>query len=99
MDNFASETDSDYTSYWRDWVSLVFFLSICFSRFSIQGEQSVILKTCMSHPGVGAERLAANFPPGIVKWHDIYLAPIRYLLGCLHTVLKTRLTKGVTARI
>jgi len=21
MDNFASETDSDYTSYWRDWVS------------------------------------------------------------------------------
>ena len=21
MDDFASETDSDYTSYWRDWVS------------------------------------------------------------------------------
>ena len=20
MDDFASETDSDYTSYWRDWV-------------------------------------------------------------------------------
>lgn len=24
MDNFASETDSDYTSYWRDWVSSFF---------------------------------------------------------------------------
>jgi hypothetical protein len=22
MDDFQSETDSDYTSYWRDWVSL-----------------------------------------------------------------------------
>ena len=21
MDEFASDTDSDYTSYWRDWVS------------------------------------------------------------------------------
>ena len=21
MDDFASDTDSDYTSYWRDWVS------------------------------------------------------------------------------
>ena len=27
MDDFASDTDSDYTSYWRDWVS-VSFLSI-----------------------------------------------------------------------
>ena len=22
MEEFASESDSDYTSYWRDWVSL-----------------------------------------------------------------------------
>jgi len=22
MDDFNTETDSDYTSYWRDWVSL-----------------------------------------------------------------------------
>jgi len=32
MDNFASETDSDYTSYWRDWVSaelLFFFFFSC----------------------------------------------------------------------
>lgn len=28
MEDFNSETDSDYTSYWRDWVSLPFgFLS------------------------------------------------------------------------
>lgn len=31
MDDFASDTDSDYTSYWRDWVSLVMFYSLtCF---------------------------------------------------------------------
>lgn len=23
MEDFASETDSDYTSYWRDWVGLI----------------------------------------------------------------------------
>jgi hypothetical protein len=27
MEDFNSETDSDYTSYWRDWVSLNLFLS------------------------------------------------------------------------
>lgn len=30
MDDFNSETDSDYTSYWRDWVSFMSFLSACF---------------------------------------------------------------------
>ncbi len=28
MDDFNSETDSDYTSYWRDWVSLFYTFSI-----------------------------------------------------------------------
>ena len=26
MEDFNSETDSDYTSYWRDWVSEILFL-------------------------------------------------------------------------
>ena len=26
MEDFNSETDSDYTSYWRDWVSSILFL-------------------------------------------------------------------------
>ena len=31
MEDFNSETDSDYTSYWRDWVSWCWFLcSVCF---------------------------------------------------------------------
>ena len=33
MDDFVSDTDSDYTSYWRDWVSAVydcFFLITCY---------------------------------------------------------------------
>jgi hypothetical protein len=29
MDDFNSETDSDYTSYWRDWVSLFHTFTIC----------------------------------------------------------------------
>ena len=43
MDDFASETDSDYTSYWRDWVServscsfvylCVFVLSVCLQSY------------------------------------------------------------------
>lgn len=28
MDDFNSETDSDYTSYWRDWVSAFLLSSI-----------------------------------------------------------------------
>lgn len=28
MDDFASDTDSDYTSYWRDWVSRIFFICL-----------------------------------------------------------------------
>ena len=27
MDDFNSDTDSDYTSYWRDWVSAMIFLN------------------------------------------------------------------------
>jgi hypothetical protein len=29
MDDFNSETDSDYTSYWRDWVSLFYAFIMC----------------------------------------------------------------------
>lgn len=29
MDDFNSETDSDYTSYWRDWVSFKYFHMLC----------------------------------------------------------------------
>jgi hypothetical protein len=29
MDDFNSETDSDYTSYWRDWVSLFYNILAC----------------------------------------------------------------------
>jgi hypothetical protein len=28
MDDFNSETDSDYTSYWRDWVSFNVFICL-----------------------------------------------------------------------
>ena len=32
MDDFASDTDSDYTSYWRDWVRDILLPSIAVSR-------------------------------------------------------------------
>lgn len=38
MDDFNTETDSDYTSYWRDWVSecpVIFFRFLAVS--SVQG--------------------------------------------------------------
>ena len=33
MEDFNSETDSDYTSYWRDWVSSILFFSLFFTLF------------------------------------------------------------------
>lgn len=34
MDDFNTETDSDYTSYWRDWVSGFLFIVLrAFPRF------------------------------------------------------------------
>lgn len=41
MEDFNSETDSDYTSYWRDWVSFSFLLCFCF-----------VLPFCVGHGGV-----------------------------------------------
>lgn len=33
MEDYNSETDSDYTSYWRDWVGLYFLNENCLSFF------------------------------------------------------------------
>jgi hypothetical protein len=38
MDDFASDTDSDYTSYWRDWVSA----SACFFFGGVEGVAEVL---------------------------------------------------------
>lgn len=32
MDDFNSDTDSDYTSYWRDWVGVIISFSTLYSR-------------------------------------------------------------------
>ena len=34
MEDFNSETDSDYTSYWRDWVGDSFFLSFGIAKLT-----------------------------------------------------------------
>jgi hypothetical protein len=40
MDEFNSETDSDYTSYWRDWVCSGNFLALCISWTFFRVEKS-----------------------------------------------------------
>jgi hypothetical protein len=35
MDDFNSETDSDYTSYWRDWVSIPKFCVVTLARAAL----------------------------------------------------------------
>jgi hypothetical protein len=35
MDDFNSETDSDYTSYWRDWVSIPKFCVVALARAAL----------------------------------------------------------------
>ena len=52
MDDFNTETDSDYTSYWRDWVSLPLIpnvLKTSASSFLYSG--SIIFHTSTNHLG------------------------------------------------
>ena len=41
MDDFNSETDSDYTSYWRDWVSAFNLLPISVVRIFVKNEAAM----------------------------------------------------------
>lgn len=35
MDDYVSESDSDYTSYWRDWVSFLCVSAACLSALRL----------------------------------------------------------------
>lgn len=50
MDDFASETDSDYTSYWRDWVGCACFIfSNCVAFSKVDFHFKFVLKVGPSH--------------------------------------------------
>lgn len=57
MDDFASETDSDYTSYWRDWVGHVMSLSIVYLRDPALCLKLSLRSVCPTHIFVNRCRL------------------------------------------
>lgn len=61
MDDFNSETDSDYTSYWRDWVGLheCFLLFITFALNECDGRH-----------------VAAYLDDGKARWEDRKIRPL-----------------------
>jgi hypothetical protein len=57
MDDFNSETDSDYTSYWRDWVSLFRSSYSCTVRLGCGGKYDTpIYETVMGYMVSGLRR-------------------------------------------
>jgi len=62
MEDFQSETDSDYTSYWRDWVRT--FLLVLHTHYSLAGGHATLWSM-----GVGV--------CGGVVWH-ILPRPLRH---------------------
>ena len=71
MDDFNSETDSDYTSYWRDWVRATFLLLYFVRRARLihrKGPHNIM-------EGRGREREMEGGPPDrcwILRWMTTY---------------------------
>ena len=65
MDDFASETDSDYTSYWRDWVSEYYFFMYR-SIFVLVVVLSVAVPAVWEEFGLSCRGLAALQAAGII---------------------------------
>ena len=89
MEDFGSDTDSEYTSYWRDWVSLsCVFLSrdtVCFQKFWLAGQSNLITPP---HSVCANKRNAPSFKDGN-PWQQrqvwLPLFADRYLsLSCIH---------------
>ncbi len=50
MEDFQSETDSDYTSYWRDWVRWPFshFLLVAILCFLVEGRKERVSEVMLT---------------------------------------------------
>lgn len=44
MENFDSETDSDYTSYWRDWVSFLACFLLAATALRLSSNSALVLR-------------------------------------------------------
>ena len=76
MDDFASETDSDYTSYWRDWVSD----SFCLSGVCVQKEWSLALDCIRPSKGTyGIEDTTNKIKPRLSADDLCYIATLSFL--------------------
>jgi len=53
MDDFNSETDSDYTSYWRDWVRTLAPLQLNPSSRALATRYNFPLLSCPNPPQFG----------------------------------------------
>ena len=54
MEDFGSETDSEYTSYWRDWVSEIFIVANFFVLVGCLIDMICVSKDSMTiHPELG----------------------------------------------
>lgn len=62
MDNFASETDSDYTSYWRDWVSSFFVVLLLLFPFHHSRKRSHITLKRITPAACRASGVSAGRP-------------------------------------
>ncbi|TVY26548.1 Casein kinase II subunit beta-2 [Lachnellula hyalina] len=74
MDDFNSETDSDYTSYWRDWVSRNLFIQLCARRARFPGWYSTSSRCLKKEKGSGG-RLAGVLLGDAMEF--CALAPLR----------------------
>jgi hypothetical protein len=67
MDDFNSETDSDYTSYWRDWVSSKHFHMLCAPRDDDLGDKIVQDPTEQRKDVARSEQIHLHLPSDIYK--------------------------------
>ena len=72
MEEFNSETDSDYTSYWRDWVSVcVVVFCLCLAMHCVAcvicGPGGLLL--CFDLENAGLRGPICDLPCVVVLWH------------------------------
>ena len=69
MDDFNSETDSDYTSYWRDWVSQTRF------HFCESGGFICLFDRAMDCSLKGVQHGLVRLLPGLDRWSRDWTEP------------------------
>ena len=102
MDDFASETDSDYTSYWRDWVSVFYHVLIChrfrFVTIVCLSQARSLVLSCSHHHrlaggNVGLHFSSLLFPSNVSMPTPVLSIAALQWLEILHLVCQDRWRK------